>query len=118
MRPPGQYKIRYQRSARRAAMAPVCSGSDPVEGVLARLASSEHRVRRIVDSLRSEILEGGSDAVLRVRQVFSSPREIYRVELERPELGYQRITLLDREALESLLEADDVRSAFELALSA
>jgi hypothetical protein len=29
--------------------------------------------------------------------------------LELPELGYQRTTLLDREALEELLEIDEVR---------
>lgn len=91
---------------------------DPVESALARTAHSEHRVRRIVDSLREEILGGEGEPMLRVRQIFSTPREIYRLEIERPELGYQRTTLLDRDALESLLEAEEVRSALELALSA
>jgi hypothetical protein len=50
--------------------------------------------------------------------VFKTPREIYRLELELPEFGYQRTTLLDREALEELLEADDVREAVETALGA
>ena len=59
--------------------------------------------------MRAEILEGGGGSNLRIRQVFRTPREIYRLELELPELGYQRTTLLDREALEELLEADDVR---------
>ena len=68
---------------------------------------SERRVQRIIESLRSEIV-GGSQ--LRIRRVFQNPREIYRLELELPELGYQRTTLLDRDALEELLAADDVRA--------
>ena len=67
------------------------------------------RVRRIVDSLRTEIADG-DDPRLRIRRVFTNPREIYRVEFERPELGYQRTTLLDRDALEELLAAEEVRS--------
>ena len=70
---------------------------------------SARRVRRIVDSLRDEIVDG-EESSLRIRKVFTNPREIYRVELERPELGYQRTTLLDRAALEELLAADEVRS--------
>jgi hypothetical protein len=45
--------------------------------------------------------------------VFREPREIFRVEVERPDLGYQRTTLLGREALEALLESDAVRSAMK-----
>ena len=60
-------------------------------------------------------MEGGEGAHLRIRQVFQTPREIYRLELELPELGYQRTTLLDRDALEELLEADDVREVVETA---
>jgi hypothetical protein len=69
---------------------------------------SERRIQRIVESLRAEILDG-TDRVLRVRQVFQTPREIFRVELEVPEMSYQRVTLLDRDALEELLECEDVR---------
>jgi hypothetical protein len=76
------------------------------------IARSELRAQRILQSLRTEILEGGASGTLRIRQVFQSPREIYRLELELPELGYQRTTLLDRDALEELLEADEVRAAF------
>ena len=47
---------------------------------------------------------------IRVRQVFREPREIYRLEIDIPELGYQRTTLLDRGALEQLLETDEVRA--------
>jgi hypothetical protein len=68
------------------------------------------RSQRILESLRSEIL-GGAGSSLRIRQVFESPREIFRLELELPEYCYQRTTLLDRDALEELLEADEVRRA-------
>ena len=70
---------------------------------------SEYRMQRILESLRSEILEAGGGENLRIRMVIQNPREIYRLELELPELGYQRTTLLDRDALEELLSADDVR---------
>jgi hypothetical protein len=73
------------------------------------LARSELRTQRILQSLRDEIIEGGVEQV-RVRQVFRTPREIYRLELELPQLGYQRTILLDRDALEELLEADEVRA--------
>jgi len=66
---------------------------------------SARRVSRILDSLRNEIVEGGE---VRIRRVIQTPREIFRLELEMPALGYQRVTLLDRESLEQLLEADDV----------
>ena len=91
MRPPGDYKI----SARTRS----------IEATLHPAARSQRRVRRILDSLRTEIVEGGE---LRIRRVLKDPREIFRLELDVPALGYQRVTLLDRESLESLLEADDV----------
>jgi hypothetical protein len=91
MKPPGAYKI----SARPRAF----------EAMLQPSTRSARRLRRIVDSLRSEIVEGGE---VRIRRVIKDPREVFRLEIEMPELGYQRITLLDREALELLLEADDV----------
>lgn len=62
-------------------------------------------MRRILDSLRTEIVEGGE---VRIRRVIKDPREVFRLELEMPALGYQRVTLLDRESLEALLKADDV----------
>jgi hypothetical protein len=79
---------------------------DPFEDPM---PTSDYRMQRILQSLRNEILEGGGGENLRIRMVFQNPREIYRLELELPELGYQRTTLLDREALEELLSADDVR---------
>lgn len=68
------------------------------------------RAQRILDSLRTEILDTASSGSVRVRRVMQSPREIYRLELEVPDLGYQRVTLLDRDALDDLLATDDVRS--------
>jgi hypothetical protein len=73
------------------------------------LTLSGDRSDRIVDSLRAQILELDVDQSLRIRQIFKDPREIYRVEIERPDQGYQRTTLLDRDALEDLLATDDVR---------
>jgi len=80
------------------------------------LAHSEMRSQRILASLRNEIV-GGAGSSLRIRQVFESPREIYRLELELPEYCYQRTTLLDRDALEELLEADDVRQAVRTSIA-
>lgn len=96
MRPPGSYKIASRNRAFDAFLDPRVRGA--------------RRVRRIVESLRDQIVDGGDETGLRIRRIFSTPREIFRVELERPELGYQRTTLLDREALEQLLAADDVRA--------
>ncbi len=94
MRPPGSYKIASRNRAFDAMLIP-------------ELRSAE-RVRRILDSLRSQILEG-SDG-LRIRRIFTSPREVFRLEIDVPEMGYQRTTLLDREALDELLATDDVRA--------
>jgi hypothetical protein len=106
----GRYKLAYRD--RRAGGPPYADASGP-ERLLERIAHGERRVRRILDSLRSEILEGGGGSNLRIRQVFEFPREIYRLELELPELAYLRTTFLDRDALEELLAADDVRELVE-----
>jgi len=111
MKPTGTYKIRYQQARRADPIAP--DADDPIEAVIARVAGAERRTQRIVESLCEEIRAGGEEISLRVRRVFSTPREIFRVEVDRPELGYQRTTLLGREALESLLEIDDVRAALD-----
>lgn len=95
MKPHGAYKI----VNRKRVFEPFV---DPIP-------TSDYRTQRILESLRSEILEASESQNLRIRMVFQSPRELYRLELELPELGYQRTTLLDREALEELLSADDVR---------
>jgi hypothetical protein len=99
MKPRGAYKIANRRRE-----------YDPFLDPLVR---SDLRTQRLLESLRSEIVEGGGGENLRIRRVFENPREIFRLELELPQLGYQRTTLLDRDALEELLESDDVRAVVE-----
>jgi hypothetical protein len=70
------------------------------------------RVERLLDSLRLEIQDGAT--TVRARRVFETPREVFRVEIESPGLGYQRTTLLDRDTLEELLEVDAVRRRLRL----
>ena len=93
MQPPGTFKIRRRRAE--------ASFHDP-------LACLSTRTQRIVDSLRDQILDGGEN--LRIRQVFHEPRAIYRIEIDVPGMSYQRTTLLDDDALEELLEIDEVRT--------
>ncbi len=100
MRPPGSFRIR--RSARGARNV----AHDP-------LAFADTRCQKIVDSLCLEILEGEN---LRIRQIFERPRAIYRIEFDKPEMSYQRTTLLDEDTLEELLEIDGVRHVVERAL--
>ena len=50
------------------------------------MPTSDYRMQRILESLRNEILEVGGGENLRIRMVFQNPREIYRLELERPDL--------------------------------
>ena len=95
MRPPGSFK--FARTDRAFEQF-----EDPA-------LRSARRSQRIIESIRSEISES-FEPELRIRKIFSTPREIFRLELEVPELGYQRTTLLDREALETLLESDEVRA--------
>jgi len=97
MRPRGAYKV--------------ASRTGGIDHLLDPLVRSEIRWQRILESLRNEIVGGGGGQTLRIRQVFRTPREIYRLELELPELGYQRTTLLDRDALEELLAAEGVKEA-------
>jgi len=68
------------------------------------------RTQRIIDSLRCEIANDEYAGELRIRQVFTNPREIFRIEFEVPEMNYQRTTLLDRDSLEELLEVDEIRA--------
>jgi hypothetical protein len=90
----GNYKIANRQGALEELLHPALRG--------------ERRIQRILESLRSEIAEGGAQS-LRIRRILSSPREIFRLEIELPELGYQRTTLLDRETLEELLAADELK---------
>lgn len=75
------------------------------------------REMRIVESLRHQIVEGGHEQFLRIRQIFDSPREIYRIEIEVPDLSYLRTTLLDGEALAELLAHKEVRDVVDARLS-
>ena len=103
MRPNGSFRIASRDRAFDAYEDPALRGI--------------RRVGRILDSLRREILEGGDGSCVRVRQIFSHPREIYRLEIVLPELGYQRTTLMDADALEELLEWDEVRDRISVSLS-
>lgn len=92
MKHPGNYKLTNRRRS-----------SEPAE------LDPFGREGRIVDSLRAQILAGGPGQSLRLRQVFTTPREVFRLEIEEPEFHYQRTTLLDRDSLEDLLESEEVR---------
>ena len=59
------------------------------------------RIRRILESIQQDLDQGGTASV---RQILRGPIELYRLELELPELAYQRTTILDRETLTTLLE--------------
>ncbi len=106
MRPPGSFKI-ARRHRLRHKSPPVNPAVTPCRHLP---LSDEDRPQRVLESLRNEIIEGGGAGNLRIRRVFRSPREIYRREIEIPEREYQRTPLLDRDALEDLLEADEVRA--------
>jgi hypothetical protein len=89
-RPPGSFKIANQRRGLDYLVDPA--------------TQREHRIRRIVDSLQADLDQGGT---ARVRQILKNPRELYRIELELPDMSYQRTTILDRETLVALLEQAD-----------
>jgi hypothetical protein len=93
---PGSYKVLGRARA--------------LDAVLDPGMRSAQRTRRILDSLRSEIIGAEREGVVRVRRILDRPRELFRIEIESPELGYQRITLLDRGALDELLRTEEVRS--------
>ncbi len=72
----------------------------------------ERRIRAILASIQRDVDEGGR---ARVRQILTGPLELYRLELERPDMSYQRITILDRDSLTALLEQtpeETVRTSF------
>ncbi len=85
---PGSFKLQNQRGSFPLA-------EDPWSLVGGR------RLCRIIDSIQSDLDLGGT---CRVRQILNGPRELFRIELERPEMSYERTTILDREALTQLLE--------------
>ena len=94
-----------QRGSFRISSRAFDASKDPV-------SRRTRRIARLLDSLRLEIQDGTT--TVRARRVFETPREVFRLEIESPELGYQRTTLLDRDTLEELLEVDAVRSRLRL----
>ena len=94
----GSYRIASRNRAWEAAQDPALR--------------SARRLERLLGSLCVEIQDAAT--TVRARRVFESPREIFRLEIESPGLGYQRTTLLDRDALEELLAIDAVRSRLRL----
>ena len=70
------------------------------------------RLQRIVDSLREEIRDEAT--VVRARQIFSTPRELFRLEIENTAMGYHRTTVLDRNALETLQEDAEVGTRLQV----
>ena len=110
MKPHGTYKIAHRRVSTGDSLGRHPERRDiAFDPLLDPILAGGPRLQRLLDSLRNEIIEGGGGRNIRIRQVFREPREIYRLELELPELGYQRTTLLDRDALEELLETEEVR---------
>ena len=98
-RPPGTFKLANRKRSFELY-------ADPWSVV------GEQRVNRIIASLQADIGEGG---VCRVRQILERPRALYRLEIERPDVSYERTTILDSGALEELLEQlpeDLVRESF------
>ncbi len=61
----------------------------------------ERRLRRILSSIQRDVDEGGTALV---RQILSGPRELYRVEVERPDMAYLRTTVMGADALAMLIE--------------
>ena len=87
----------------------IASRSGAFDGYLDPAVRCARRVERILDSLRAQITAEDARKTVRVRRILSEPQEVFRLEIEIPEQGYQRTTLLDRESLEELLEFDEVR---------
>ncbi len=87
----------------------IASRSGAFDGYLDPAVRCARRVERILDSLRAQITADNGKKTVRIRRILSEPREIFRLEIEIPEQGYQRTTLLDRDALEELLEVEEVR---------
>jgi hypothetical protein len=82
----------------------------PFDALLDPELRSAQRTRRILESLRSEIVGAEGEGAVRVRRILERPRELFRIEIDSPELGYQRTTLLDRRAFDELLRTEEVRA--------
>ncbi|MFQ5515094.1 MAG: hypothetical protein ACE5FG_11730 [Myxococcota bacterium] len=84
---PGSFRLAYR--------------SRPVDVLSDPLGLSSRRIGRILASIQRD-LDAGAHAS--VRQILRGPCELYRLEVERPDLAYQRTTILDRDTLDTLLE--------------
>ena len=121
MKPHGTYKLRHgprRRSFPVATLTMAQSLSQRAEALVASAQHADAQAQRVIDSLRDEIVEAGDACELRIRRIFLEPREVFRLELERPEYGYLRTTLLERDALEELLESEGVQEIVDRALPA
>lgn len=90
-------------------------GARPYELDLDEIEKRQRRIRRILSSIQRDVDEGGRASV---RQILRGPLELYRIELERPDMSYQRTTIVDRATLELLLEEtpeDTLRASFHFA---
>jgi len=90
---PGSFKVASRHRSFETSLDPA------VQGKL--------RVKRTVESLREEIRDEAT--TVRARRIFERPRELFRLEIQNPDMGYQRTTLLDRETLDALCSEDAVR---------
>lgn len=121
MKPHGTYKLRHG-ARRRSFPVPTLPMprdlSHRAEALVASVQRADAQAQRVLDSLRDEILQAGDACELRIRRIFREPREVFRLELARPEYGYLRTTLLERDALEELLEADGVQEIVDRAIPA
>ena len=113
MKPRGSYKLLGGRKSQLDRCESAADSRLPHA-----LLGAAMRTQRIVDSLRCEIANRDEGHELRVRQVFSTPQEIYRLEYEVPAMKYMRTTLLDRDSLEELLEDDEIRGLLSASLDA
>ncbi len=95
-RVPGSFRIGSRRRTLELQLDPI--------------SRRHRRVRGIIDSIQQDLDSGGT---ARVRQIVRGPRELYRLELELPEMAYQRTTILDRDTLTNLLEAMPEQSVRE-----
>ncbi len=87
VRVPGSFRIGSRRRTLELQLDPI--------------SRRQRRVRGIIDSIQQDLDSGGT---ARVRQILVGPRELYRLELELPDMAYQRTTILDRDTLTNLLE--------------
>lgn len=70
------------------------------ESCLDPSAREARRVQRLVESLRCEIQDDAT--IVRARRIFAEPREVYRLEIDNPQMGYHRTTVLERPLLDAI----------------